>query len=608
MFCQNCGAKLRDDARYCTECGCPVDEPEAANDSHTASKATPTSNTPIDSPLESQIDQARRKSRRRVPIILIVILVTLAVAGAALAAIYVYQRHNSPATQGGQTTAEQQPNEEQAEQSEANRLEGSKALYNGVLADYQKAQANGWSYDSTSSENASKSWVADVDALSAYASAGTIPKWPSIEGKTFCYAYTDLGNDGISDLVIAYRDPENDSPEDYTVTGIFTSDGHNVYSIINGLIGYRGWWEILPDGLVFTHGSGGYEDNAAKTYTISDGQPAEADSFSVSHDRTPKFMHNGKGISEEEYNELLDARPDQPALEWHAISDFSPVQSEQTNWMDSSTEKRYTAYKTVCEEHISKYGEPTKTVLKVGFSEKTYATGLCLAKLIDFNGDGAEELLLAYCSENELSAKLNSLDSVSYDIESVLPLYTIEVWSYDGKQANCIYEQTGQLATSFDHELDLVLYRDGDAISLLEENGDYSHREDVASTVDSSICSFDGNEFSESSEGHESSSAIEFKWELNGQACTEDEYNQTFQNAYHVFVLGGYSTNDRAEAGYYYSALSGDHPGDVIDGTRHTLYRLGVTTDVPSDETDYPLFVDRIWSPKPAASGASSAD
>lgn len=56
---------------------------------------------------------------------------------------------------------------------------------------------------------------------------------------------------------------------------------------------------------------------------------------------------------------------------------------------------------------------------------ESWLSGLCFAKLIDFNGDGTAELLLSY------------LDSVN---EYGYPEYVVEVWEHNGKEIEKVFE------------------------------------------------------------------------------------------------------------------------------------------------------------------------
>ena len=87
------------------------------------------------------------------------------------------------------------------------------------------------------------------------------------------------------------------------------------------------------------------------------------------------------------------------------------------------------AYAQVLQNHIAAYG-PTQ--ITKPDAQVTALDGVALATLYDFNNDGTDELLLSYYdpSRNTMQSGLRSNDS-----------YRVEVWAYDGKEANLVHEQ-----------------------------------------------------------------------------------------------------------------------------------------------------------------------
>lgn len=80
----------------------------------------------------------------------------------------------------------------------------------------------------------------------------------------------------------------------------------------------------------------------------------------------------------------------------------------------------YRAYYDKLMELQAQYGE---TLIVSGYSE-SWILGLCFAKLVDFNNDDHEELVLAYLS----------------GLEHSLPKYVLEVYAYDNGEIKRIFE------------------------------------------------------------------------------------------------------------------------------------------------------------------------
>lgn len=81
---------------------------------------------------------------------------------------------------------------------------------------------------------------------------------------------------------------------------------------------------------------------------------------------------------------------------------------------EGNTKDSTSAYRNLIQSYEKKYGEAQLN------EQKQFWTGLCYAKLLDFNNDGINELILAYQTE-----KYNK-DKVQYHVE---------LWKYDGKSA-----------------------------------------------------------------------------------------------------------------------------------------------------------------------------
>lgn len=102
MRCPQCNCENPDGAKFCTTCGAPfMNERVAPSGSGTnpASSPAPTEVRPAVSDdasqqsagdIQNQTQQARKKSRRKIPMVLFIVLVILALAATAFGAYYVY--------------------------------------------------------------------------------------------------------------------------------------------------------------------------------------------------------------------------------------------------------------------------------------------------------------------------------------------------------------------------------------------------------------------------------------------------------------------------------------------------------------------------------------
>lgn len=102
MRCPQCNCENPDGAKFCTTCGAPFMNERVApsgSDTNPASSPTPTEVRPAVSDgasqqsagdIQNQTQQARKKSRRKIPMVLFIVLVILALAATAFGAYYVY--------------------------------------------------------------------------------------------------------------------------------------------------------------------------------------------------------------------------------------------------------------------------------------------------------------------------------------------------------------------------------------------------------------------------------------------------------------------------------------------------------------------------------------
>lgn len=100
-----------------------------------------------------------------------------------------------------------------------------------------------------------------------------------------------------------------------------------------------------------------------------------------------------------------------------------------------------TAYRNLIEKYETEYGSASLN------EQEQFWTGLCFAKLLDFNGDGVDELILAYQTET------SNVDNVEY---------TVELWEFDGSSAEKVASQISWTGNN-------IPYFGGFAISKYEE-------------------------------------------------------------------------------------------------------------------------------------------
>lgn len=118
----------------------------------------------------------------------------------------------------------------------------------------------------------------------------------------------------------------------------------------------------------------------------------------------------------------------------------------------SENDLRNKAFGKKCSELIKTYGLPS-TQSQISTE---YATGLCLADFIDFNGDGKDELIVAYAASKQPG---------SYDV----PPVEVEIWSFDGQDLQQVFQGNPSLwgTNGYFPFIDLYSRADGEGLAFL---------------------------------------------------------------------------------------------------------------------------------------------
>lgn len=336
MYCPHCGHELDDDARFCSECGQAL--PGAAHGvATTASPEKPAESVaPATGNLGAQVSEIRGRGRRRMPLMLFVVLVALGVATAAFAATMAWKYIIAPAleqrqaepveaaqTAGAATAAgagAESATTEPATTAPAATtvsIAAQQAVFNDTLAKYKAAQDSGWDVSSTDDEV-----IRGLEGLN-------VP-YTGVDLSSVAYAYYDIGNDGILDLVIA-------NPNDYASTGnlltVYLSDGTTAgENLTLPGIKYEAW-QVLDDGTLieWSGANDGDQSNRwATLYSVSNGELAATSKYTVhasnrgSSKPTYEYSKDGRSMTEDEYVATRKSwKPVQ--LDWKPLSEFAPV-------------------------------------------------------------------------------------------------------------------------------------------------------------------------------------------------------------------------------------------------------------------------------------------
>lgn len=355
MYCPYCGTKLDDDAHFCTACGMPIPcrtksgLHDSAEGSETGDMAdsSPSSFVPaygdllgtkasqasegaarrVKGGLREQISEMRGGVRRKalsIPLIAVVVL-AMAIVAFALAMVWYFfiapaleQRGVEPVqAEAATTSAETVEAASQATTGVADDEDAQKAVFDDVLAQYKAAQDRGWTSQESDTENLT---------MLEEAIAGPVQSIDST-ASTISYAFFDSDGDGILDLAIGAVKPTGD----YQVIEVFASDGEVATSLIGISFGARVHYNIAVDGRVWFSTYGSVNTGLTVVSGASHGKWETLDRFGYDYsgtDPSTKYYYRGNTenrISESEYKALASSYPGPAQLDWHPLSEFTPV-------------------------------------------------------------------------------------------------------------------------------------------------------------------------------------------------------------------------------------------------------------------------------------------
>jgi hypothetical protein len=246
------------------------------------------------------------------------------------------------------------------------------------------------------------------------------------------------------------------------------------------------------------------------------------------------------------------------------IDGFSTSTSSTTSI--SSTQSLNYVYYSIISEYNQRYGVATcKTENGV-----SYIDGLAVVKLIDFDGDDKDELMLIY----RKGIKVRDEDSNGDYISKVEYKYFCEVYRYNGSGASLAYENEG---------LSSMLNDTDDIYTILKyDNKKYMLCNNTFSTSDygkvvnasSSIMRFDGTTFKSK---FKAEYVTDYGWTdyyIDGEEVRKSEFNE---KGYKVPFFDGSTSYDSSVFEVIYlqrKSSKADDMESVVNQTQSTIQKL----------------------------------
>ena len=177
------------------------------------------------------------------------------------------------------------------------------------------------------------------------------------------------------------------------------------------------------------------------------------------------------------------------------------------------------AYKKIIQKYESKYGKAK--LYTSGYMH--YWKGLCFAKLLDFNGDGTKELVLAY--QNGVGKTGNIK-------------YHVELWTYNGKKAKRICSSVSWSGNNCEYFGGFSIAKTaGNYLLYLSDgaNGNDVYYGKKADGTLGAVHSF-----------HWKGDIVDGQWYYNGKAITVNEYSYYYQKFHQSCTIYSFSS-DRSD-------------------------------------------------------------
>ena len=424
MFCTNCGKELKPGAKFCTTCGCPVD----ADDAGETKVVSLPDETSVVSPDATTVSEPAAETT--------VIPEPPAApehdrASDTAAAVASFDDVESASAPAYAASAPVPP----APAGEAPKKKGHGALIIGIVA-----------------------------LIAVLAVGGALyVRLHGLPGSAQAAYTTDAPAQVSAKTRVRPKDANGKEMSAYVAYLVSTKGTGDASSISTTPYRYEG-----TDDSGFTLEDFGDVEDGDYTLVIVDNSDSGS---SARYDVPVHYEHDNPKAPES-----LDPEPPAPSAD--------DIQAAATT-TDARTDEQKAAdlYRAKCREYIDKYGKATLT----HYDYVDLASGLAVARLMDFDGDGTDELLLAY---DTVPAPSGSSFDYGSDQKSA---YKVEVWAYKDGKISKVYDEPDTVLSADDGSLFVqITTLDGTetCVSTRTQDSDENTSSDVFRNY-----AFDGDEF-----------------------------------------------------------------------------------------------------------------
>lgn len=441
MFCTNCGKELKPGAKFCTTCGCPVD----ADDAGETKVVSSPDETSVVSPDTTTVSEPAAETS-------VVSPDTTTVSEAADETTVIPESPAAPEHDCEADTAAAVASFDDVEPAPAPAYAAPAPVPPAPAGEAPKKKGHG-------------ALIIGIVALIAVLAVGgaLYVRLHGLPGPAQTAYTADAPAQVSAKTRVRPKDANGKEMSAYVAYLVSTKGTGDAASISTTPYRYEG-----TDDSGFTLEDFGDVEDGDYTLVIVDNSDSGS---SARYDVPVHYEHDNPKAPES-----LDPEPPAPSAD--------DAQAAATT-TDARTDEQKAAdlYLAKCREYIDKYGKATLT----HYDYVDLASGLAVARLMDFDGDGTDELLLAY---DTVPAPSGS--SFDYD-SNQKSAYKVEVWAYkDGKNSK-VYDEPDTVLSADDGSLFVqICTLDGTETCVSTRTQDYD--ENTFSDVFRNYA-FDGDEF-----------------------------------------------------------------------------------------------------------------
>lgn len=424
MFCTNCGKELKPGAKFCTTCGCPVDADDAGE-----TKVVP-------SPDETSVVSPD----------------TTAVSGPAAETTVIPEPPAAPEHDREADTAAAVASFDDVEPASAPAYAAPAPVPPAPAGEAPKKKGHG-------------ALVIGIVALIAVLAVGgaLYVRLHGLPGSAQTAYTADAPAQVSAKTRVRPKDANGKEMSAYVAYLVSTKGTGDAASISTTPYRYEG-----TDDSGFTLEDFGDVEDGDYTLVIVDNSDSGS---SARYDVPVHYEHDNPKAPES-----LDPEPPAPS------ADGTQTATTTTD-VRTDEQKAADVYLAKCREYIDKYGKATLT----HYDYVDLASGLAVARLMDFDGDGTDELLLAY---DTVPAPSGSSFDYGSDQKSA---YKVEVWAYKDGIISKVYDEPDTVLSADDGSLFVQISTlDGTetCVSTRTQDSDENTSSDVFRNY-----AFDGDEF-----------------------------------------------------------------------------------------------------------------